>query len=459
MATQTLSLPQSRSLRFHVFKLAMPAVGEQFLNMLVGLVDTYLVGHISLAAAARLGYGPAEGLAAVGLAGNLVWMITTLFMAGAVGSTALIARASGAGDREQAHTVVRQSVLLGVAMGLIGMAMMLLFARQSMLMFGAPQEIIPLGESFLHITAFSMPLAGVMFMLNAVLRGVGDTKTPLLVMLLVNALNIAISWLLINGQFGLPTLGVAGAGWGMAIGRVVGGIVAVSVLLRGCGMLKLDRWPRPDIGMLRRILRIGFPAAAETLAFQSALVVFARFITHLGTVPYAAHNIVITVESISFLPGMGFAVAATTLVGQSLGAENKARARHSGNESYFQGAIFMGIMGALFVLFPAQFLALLVDDPAVVAAGIVPLQMVGIVQPILAANFVYAGALRGAGDTRWPLLIKLISPWLIRLPLAFWLIPLYGLNGAWVALCVDLALQGVLAWWRFRGNSWERIRV
>jgi multidrug resistance protein, MATE family len=156
---------------------------------------------------------------------------------------------------------------------------------------------------------------------------------------------------------------------------------------------------------------------------------------------------------------MGFAVAATTMVGQSLGAENKERARRSGHEAYFQSALFMGIMGVLFILFPGWFLALLVDDPAVVAAGIVPLQMVGIIQPILAANFVYAGALRGAGDTRWPLLIKLISPWLVRLPIAFWLIPILGLNGAWIAMCVDLSFQGVLAWWRFRGNTWERIKV
>jgi multidrug resistance protein, MATE family len=459
MATQSLSLPQSGSLRWHVSKLALPAVGEQFLNMLVGLADTYLVGHISLAAAAELGYGPAEGLAGVGLANYMVWLVTTLFMAGAVGSTALIARASGAGDREQSNAALRQSVFLGLVMGCVGMAIMLLFAAQTMRLFGAPEEIVPLGVSFLHITAFSMPLAGIMFMLNASLRGVGDTKTPLLVMLLVNGLNIAVSWLLVNGQFGLPALGVEGAGWGMAIGRVVGGIVVVALLLRGCDALKLDRWPRPEPVMLRRILRIGLPTAGETLAFQSALVLFARFITHLGTVAYAAHNIVITVESISFLPGMGFAVAATTMVGQSLGAENKERARRSGHEAYFQSALFMGIMGVLFILFPGWFLALLVDDPAVVAAGIVPLQMVGIIQPILAANFVYAGALRGAGDTRWPLLIKLISPWLVRLPIAFWLIPILGLNGAWIAMCVDLSFQGVLAWWRFRGNTWERIKV
>lgn len=459
MATQTRALPQTGSLRRQVFKLALPAVGEQFLNLLVGLADVYLIGHISARAAAQLGYGAAQGLAGVGLANNVVWLVTTLFMAGAVGGTALIARATGAKETGEANAIVRQSVLLGLVMGLVGFVGMYTLATATMQLLNAPAEIVPLGVAFQHIVAFSMPLAGVMFMCNAVLRGAGDTRTPLLIMLLVNGLNIMISWLLVNGQFGLPVLGVSGAAWGTAIARGVGGLVAIGVLMRGVGIIKLDRLPRPDGELLRRITRIGLPTAAEMLAFQGALVIFARFITGLGTLPYAAHNTVINAESISFLPGFGFAVAATTLVGQGLGARDARLARQSGHEAFWQSAVFMTIMGLLFILVPEWFLGLLVDDPAVIAAGVTPLRMVGVIQPLLAANFVYAGALRGAGDTRWPLLIKLISPWLVRLPLAFLLIPSMGLNGAWVAMSVDLALQGVLAWWRFRSDSWERIKV
>jgi putative MATE family efflux protein len=459
MTTQTLTLQPSSSLRRGVFKLALPAVGEQFLNMLVGLSDTYLMGHIVASAALKLGYGPAEGLAGVGLANYVVWLITTLFMAAAVGCTALIARASGARDHVESNNIVRQSVLLGLAVGSIGLLLMYTLAAPSMRLFGAPPEIMPLGVQFLQIVAFSMPLAGIMFMSTAALRGAGDTRTPLLVMLLVNGINIGISWLLINGLFGLPALGVAGAAWGAALGRSIGGLVVLILLMRGCGVLKLDRLPRMHWTTVRRIMRIGLPTGAEMLAFQSALVIFARFVTHLGTVPYAAHNTVVTAESISFLPGLGFAVAATTLVGQGLGAEDRLQARRSGHEAFFQAGLFMGLMGLLFVLFPGWFLGLLVDDPAVVAAGVLPLRLVGIIQPLLAANFVYAGALRGAGDTRWPLLIKLVSPWLVRLPLAIWLIPLYGLTGAWIAMSVDLALQGVLAWWRFIGPKWEQIKV
>jgi putative MATE family efflux protein len=446
-------------LRRQVLTLALPAVGEQFLNLLVGLADVYLIGHITTSAVAQLGYGAAEGLAGVGLANYVIWLVTTLFMAGAVGSTALIARATGARDIAEANAVVRQSVLLGLLMGLVGMVIMYLAAGMAMRLFGAPAEIAPLGTNFLHITAFSMPLAGVMFMCTAALRGAGDTKTPLLVMLLINGLNIVISWLLINGHFGFTPLGVSGAAWGMALARSIGGLVAVGVLLRGVGLLKLDRLPLPDRALLRRIVAIGLPTGGEMLAFQGALMIYARFVTHLGTVPYAAHNTVINAESISFLPGAGFAVAATTLVGQALGAKDRQLARRSGHEAYIQSAVFMTLMGALFIIVPEWFLSLLVDDPEVVAAGVLPLRLVGAIQPLLAANFVYAGALRGAGDTKTPLLIKLVSPWLVRLPLAFWLIPLYGLVGAWIAMSIDLALQGALSWWFFRGDHWERVNL
>jgi putative MATE family efflux protein len=459
MTTQALSYTRSNTLQRQVFRLALPAVGEQFLNMLVGLVDTYLVGNISLAAMALLGYGPAEGLTSVGLASNIIWIVTTLFSAGAVGGTALIARATGARNNGEANATLRQSVILGLLMGLIGFGVMYGLAPTALRLFGAEPTVVRLGVNFLRIVSFSMPLAGVMFMCNAALRGAGDTRTPLLIMFLVNGINMVISWLLVNGQPGFPTLGVAGSAWGTMLARMIGGLVVVAVLVRGRGMLRLDRWPRAEWGILGRITRIGFPTAGELFIFQAALILFARFIAGLGTVPYAAHNTVITAESISFLPGFGFAIAATTLVGQSLGAQEVKRARHSGHEAYLQSAVFMGFMGLLFVLFPGWFLSILTRDQAVVEAGILPLRMVGVVQPLLAANFVYAGALRGAGDTLRPLLIKLIVPWLVRLPLAFVLIPMLGLNGAWLAMSIDLGLQGVLAWWFFRGGKWERITV
>ena len=461
MATISQSLERARpiTLRWQVFLLALPAVGEQFLNMLVGLADTYLVGNMSVAAATSLGYGPAEGLTSVGLGSTVVWIVTTLFSACAVGSTALIARATGAKNGDEANATLRQSVFLGVVVGVLGMALMYGFAPLVMRLFSSDPTIIELGVSFLRIVAFSMPLAGVMFLCNAALRGSGDTRTPLMIMLFVNGINILVSWLLINGRFGLPALGVDGAAWGTMASRLLAGVVVLLILMKGRGLLHLDRVPLPNRAMLWRILRIGAPTGFELFIFQAALVLSTKFIAGLGTTAYAAHNVVINAESISFLPGFGFGIAATTLVGQNLGAQNPQRARRSGEIAYQQAAMFMSFMGLLFVLFPQVFLGILTRDQAVVEAGVTPLRMVGVAQPLLAANFVYAGALRGAGDTRTPLLIKIISPCFVGLPITLVLIPLLGLNGAWLALSIDLALQGLLGWWFFQKERWERITV
>ncbi|GAC1385003.1 MAG: MATE family efflux transporter [Herpetosiphon sp.] len=465
MAVQTTSLPMQqqkadrRQLWWAVFALAMPAVGEQFLNMLVGLSDTFLVGHIHGDVAARLGYTSAAALAAVGLASYVVWVVTSLFMAVAAGTTALVARAMGSGDHQTAREALNQSLLLGVAMGLAGVVIASFPAEAEMRLLGAAPEVQALGSQFLHIASLTMPLSGLLFIGTAALRGAGDTRTPLFVMLLINGINIGIAWTLVNGAAGIPALGLAGSAWAAAIARGVGGIVVVLALIRRKGALRLRQMPRPQAAMLKRILRIGLPTGGEQLAFQGALMIFARQIAGLGTVAYAAHNTVLTIESVSFLPGLGFGVAATTLVGQWLGAKDPAAARTSTHASFWQGAAFMALMGLLFMVIPKTLLGFMVNDPQVVAAGAGPLRVVGMVQPLLAANFVYAGGLRGAGDTRYPLWVKLISPWLVRLPLALVLIPSFGLFGAWVALSVDLAFQGVLSYWRFRGPTWERIEV
>lgn len=446
-------------MRGNVLKLALPAVGEQFLNLLVGLVDTFLVGHLALSAARELGYGSAQALAAVGLSSYVVWAATTLFIAVAVAATALIARATGAKNPEEAQSALRQSLLLGAMMGLLALVVIRIFAGPILRLLGAPPDVYPLGVAFLRITALSMPLAGLLFIGNAALRGAGDTRTPLLVMFVVNGLNMLVAWVLVNGRWGFPMLGVEGTAYGAAIGRSAGGLLVIAMLIRGRGHLKLDRLPWPNPTMLKRLVRVGLPSGAEQLAFQGALMLFARLVTGLGTVAFAAHNTVLMIESISFLPGLGFAAAATTLVGQGLGAEDAKQARWNGNEAFRQAVIFMAMMGLAFVLVPQWFLSLLVDDPQVIAAGVVPLRTVGLIQPLLAASFVFSGALRGAGDTRFPLWIKLISPWLLRLPLALLLIPWIGLTGAWIALSSDLALQGLLSWWRFRGSRWEHIRI
>ncbi len=420
MATTTQPLVTTATspttLRRSVLLLALPAVGEQVLNTLVGLADTFLVGNLSAQAATRLGYSSATALAGVGLANQMVWLVTVLFMAVSVGSTALIARSRGAADMQAANRALRQSMIVGLAMGVAATLLGTLFAAPFMQILGAGPDVLPRSVTFLHIAALTFAPAALLFIGTAALRGAGDTRTPLYVMLGVNAVNILISWLLVNGNLGAPTLGVTGSAIGAAVARGGGGLVLIGVLLRGRSGLKLSLDLRPEWDVLRRIVRIGLPSGGEQLVFQGALLIFVRFITGLGTVAYY--------------------------------------------EALLQGGLMMTVLGVIMVLFPHQLIGLFAADPSVAEAGAAPMRIAGLFQPLLALNFVMSGGLRGAGDTRWPLYTKIISTWGVRLPLVLLLLHLgLGLTGAWIAMSSDFLVQGILALWRFHKGAWKTMRV
>ena len=212
---------------------------------------------------------------------------------------------------------------------------------------------------------------------------------------------------------------------------------------------------------MRRLLHVGLPTAGEQLIFQAALLIFVRFVTGLGTASYAAHNLTITLESLSFLPGMGYAAATSALVGQALGARKPREAEAVAYEALRQGGLMMSLVGAIMVLFPAQLVAIFISDPAVIAAATPTLRAAGLVQPALAVSFILLGALRGAGDTRWPLFSRLLTTWAVRLPLTFLVVGWMGmgLGGVWLAMCADFTLQAILVLWRFSSGSWKRIEV
>lgn len=439
------------AVRRDVLRLALPAMGEQMLSMMVGIVDTYLVGH--------LGAAP---LAAVGLANQWVFAAVALFGAIATGSTALIARFTGGREWKDANRVLLQSVLLGAVIGAVSTALGVILAQPALSLMGAEPHVAVLGSSYLRIVSSIFFFSTLMFIGNASLRGAGDTRTPLYVMLVVNVLNIVVAWTAINGPFGLPKLGVAGSALGAATGRLVGGVLVIAILLRGRAGIRLRlRRARPDWTLIRRILHVGIPSGLEQMLFRSGHMVFARILAELGTVAYAANQVAINGWSLSFMPGFGFAIAATTLVGQGLGEKDPDMAEQRGYAAYRIGATFMGTMGLIFLLFPAQIVGFFTDDPLVIALGTMPLRMVGIIQPLLAAAMIFAGGLRGAGDTRFPMIVTGASIWLLRVPLSyvFALVLGWGLPGAWAAFALDLTVRGALNFLRFRSGRWKTIKV
>ncbi len=432
-----------------VLRLAVPSAGEMLLGMLVGLVNTYLVGHLGAASLTAVGLGVQWSMAAM-----------VLFTAVGTGATALTARMIGARDMAGANRVVGQALAIAFACGLLSSTLLVGFAEPAMVLMGARGEALVQGVLYLRIVSAVFPISSLMFIGNACMRGAGDARTPLLVMAAVNVVNVAIAWGLVEGIGPLPALGVRGAAWGSAAGRVVGGLLVVGLLIKGRGGLQL-RWRGPDREIIWRILRVGLPASLDQLIFRFGMLVWVRIVASLGTVAYAAHQVALNAESISFMPGWGFAMAATTLVGQGLGASDHERAERDAMLCFGIAAIFMSVMGVVFFVSAPQIMGLFTDEVEIIALGSMPLRLIGVVQPLLAAMMVFAGGLRGAGDTLTPMLVNGASVWLLRVPLSLLAIHWFdwGLTGVWLVMALDLTLRGIVLLWQFRCGRWKTVEV
>ncbi len=417
--------------------------------MMIGLADSYLVGHLGAAA-----------LAAVGLGNQMVMMATAFYSAVGTGGTALIARHVGAGEPRMANRIMHQSLILAGAIGFSSTLIFHTFAQQSIELLNSPADVIAPGTTYLSIVSLSFLVSALMFMGMAALRGAGDTRTPMLVMVIVNVVNVGVAWAFIYGAGPVPALGVAGSAIGAGVARSLGGLIILAVLLRGKAGLRLRLSElRPDATQVRRILNIGIPAGIETLLMRFGQTTYAMTVAGLGTAAFAAHQLALTSESLAYMPGFGFAVAATTLVGQGLGARDPARAEHGGYESLRISVIIMSAMGLAFILFAPQLIGLFTADPEVIELGTWPLRLEAFSQPALACAMVLSGGLRGAGDTRRTLLITGLGLWLVRVPVALLLVGPFGLIGAWIAMGLDINLRGLALLLRFRSGRWKELRV
>jgi putative MATE family efflux protein len=443
---------ETAAIRAKITSLAGPALVEMSLMTLVMMVDMMMVGRL----------GP-WAIAAVGLSNQPMFFATAMFMALNVGTTALVARLVGAKEVERASDAARQTLMLTLALGL-GMGGALFAASGPILrLMGAQPDVARAGVVYLRIVSGGLVFSVVSMSMTAVLRGAGDMKTPMRVNAVANVLNVAGNALLIHGLLGFPRLEVAGAAVATVISRVVACAMTLAVVFSGRFVVRLsvrDRY-RLEPELVGRILRVGVPAALEQFVMRGGQLAFARIVASLGTLTYAAHQIALNVESLSFMPGFAFQMACTTLVGQSLGARRPELAERCAREARRFGVLVMGSMGVVLFFLGRQVVLLYNHHPEVVSQGALMLRVIALVQPALATNFILAGALRGAGDTRWVLVATLVGIWGVRVTLAYVLAINLGLGllGAWLAMAGDMCVRALLVYARFRSGKWKQLRV
>jgi MATE family multidrug resistance protein len=464
--SQATDQNENISHRRRVWRLAWPAITEQLLNLTVGLNEVFLIGHISKEVGARVGYDAATALAATSLGQFFSWIALAGYNGIGIATTALVARSVGAQEKDKAGNFGRQGIMLAFIMGLITAVVMYTFAPVLLFLVGAEGQLQEVGTLFVHTTALGMPLFAVLVACNATMRGSGDTRTPLLIMLMVNATNVAIAWIFINGQFGMPALGVQGAALGAAVSWSLGAIVAFSLVFgrKTIGRTAYNTFKVPfnlQIDREATAILIGqaWPSMAEQYIFQVGIIFFNRMLVGLGTTTFAAHNAIVSIDSISFLPGIGLGIAVTVLVGQSLGAMKPEDAKLFAFTAYKMGLAFMTFMGLCFFFFPEFFLNLLIGEPEVVQAAIPGLRIAGLFDPVIATSFIFIGALRGAGDTRFPLYVRMLTSVALRVSLGFLFIEVlkFGLVGGRLAMGCDSVVMAALVAWRFRSGKWQTI--
>lgn len=447
-----LTTPSAASVRARVLGLAWPVMAESILQTLTQIVSMMLVGHLG-----------AQAVASIGLSMQPLFVFQSLFMGAGVAATAVVARATGASNRDEIGRASAQALLTSTLIALAGVLFIVLRSRWLVVMMGAEPDVIAQGAQYLLIMVPGLFFMWISTVLTGAMRGAGDTKTPMIINVTISLISFALNFVLVYGWLGFPALGVMGAGLATTIARVIGGFILFIPYFANRTTLPFRsfrefRW---DSVMQSRLMRVAVGGVGERLIMSLAGVLYVRMVAVLGTTAYAAHSIGTNAEMISVMPGLAFGVAATTLVGQHLGAGRPDLAERDSWEALKVGCVVVGIIGLFYIFMPGPFLRLYSSDPVIIRYASLYLIMMGFCQVHQAFGYVLSGSLRGAGDTNFVMWLTLLGAWVMRVGLTYLLIMVFhtGLVGAWWAMTADTLTKAILAFWRFRKGAWKRVAV
>jgi putative MATE family efflux protein len=451
--------PLDRPVWQQVLMLAWPVLLQNWLVTAVHLSDRLLAGRFQDVGAAE----QAATQAAQTTANYLGWLLSSYTALITIGSTALVARMIGARDRRTARLLLHQSLLLALTLGLVGMALGLVFLDRLLQVLRLQEVAAGYAAGYLRPLLYALPLQMVGMAGIACLAGAGDTRTGMWVLGGITLINLPLAW----GFF--SALGFVGIAVGTALSQGLGGLVVLLVLYVGRAHLRLRlRHLMPHPALIGRILRISIPAAMDNLSMMVGQLWFLGIVNDLGDTAAAAHGIALTWEALGFYAGAAFGTAALTVVGQSLGAGQPERAARGGWLAFAMGTGVMCAMGLLFFTLADPMFRLFCPHPsqeAIVTTGIPALRLIAFGMPACGVCIILAAALRGAGDTRYPMLFTWVGFFVLRIPLAYlFTLPAprgweLGLVGAWLAMVTDLQIRGLFLLVRYLRGGWKLIEV
>ena len=437
--------------------LSVPAVVAQLSSIVMQYIDAAMVGSLG-----------AEEAAAIGLVSTTTWLFWGLCIASSTGFSVQVAHRIGAGDMQGARNVIRQAVtsttLFSFAMAAIGVAISGVLPEW----LGGDVSIHHDASLYFLIFSLFLPALQLNFLAGGMLRCSGNMRIPSLLGVVMCVLDVIFNFFLI-----FPTrhavvagidifipgagLGVEGAALGTVAAETVVATIQMWYLCTHSSELKLTKEKgsfRPQVNILKKALRIGLPMGLEHVVICGAQIMTTVIVAPLGVFAIAANSFAITAESLCYMPGYGISDAATTLVGQSVGAKRRRLTRSFAFITVFMGMIIMGLMGLLMYIFAPQIIGLMTPVEEIRSLGIMALRIEAFAEPMFAASIVAYGVFVGAANTLVPCLMNFFSIWAIRLSLAALLAPTMGLKGVWIAMCIELCFRGIIFLIRLFKRNW-----
>ena len=422
--------------------LSYPAILAQLSSVMMQYIDTSMVGHL----------GAAQG-ASIGLVSTCLWLWGGFCFAASTGFSVQVAHLIGANDFKGARAVLRQALTVAmsfsVALALIGASVSQVLPYW---LGGGPDIVGDAGKYFL-IMALFMPAMQLDWMCAAMLQATGNMKVPSLLSIGMCVLDVIFNYLFIYKL----EMGVVGAALGSGLAEIITGVAMFSFLAFKSPEMRLTQEKgsfRPTEKVVKKGLRIGGPMAFQNLLLRGGYIAATVIVAPLGTIAIAANTFAITAESLCYMPGAGIADAATSLVGQSIGAGRKELATRFAWITAFLGMGIMGFLAILMYIFAPEMMGLLSPDREVIDLGARVLRIEAFAEVGYAAAMVIYGSCVGAGDTKWPSVMNFGSMWIVRILPAIFITPVYGLVGFWVCMAVELSFRGLLFLIRLYRGTW-----
>lgn len=410
--------------------LSVPAMLAQLSTIIMQYIDAMMVGSLG-----------AEASASIGLVSTTTWLFGGLCSSVGTGFSVIVAQYIGAKENGKARDTLRQSILVCLLFACCISALCVGIHRQLPVWLGGEENVVGLASDYFFIWALTLPVMQMLYLSNGMLRCAGNMKVPSAMGVMMCVLDVAFNCVLI------PRYGVVGAALATSTAALLTATTSMTYLVTRSKELKLvghslHFMPRRDD--FRRAMKISLPMGVEHIVFCGAQIVSTIIVAPLGTVAIAANAFGIIVESLCYMPGYGIGDAATTLIGQSIGAKRHDLVRSFSALTVVTGIIVMTLLGVVMYVTAPALMAIMTPDLAVQAESVTALRIEAFAEPMYAASIVVYGVFVGAGDTLMPCLMNLASIWCVRIPLAALLAGTYGLPGVWIAMAVELTVRGII---------------